>query len=70
MIWRGLGYVFIALGLLALSPFTVGIAVIEWWHVWRHGRAPTYFIPEHPESARAWAERMERGRKIQEREER
>lgn len=57
-------------GMLVLSPVILGIAAYEWIMKRRRGVAPSPFIPEHPDSAAAWAKTMERGRQIQDKEER
>ena len=80
-------WVWLALGFLILSPLILVIAIVDWVTVWRKGRAPSPFIPEHPDSiawrhgrphdartawdnddAQTWAETMERGRRLQAKE--
>ena len=66
---RTLGYL-VLFGLLAcLLPFILVLAVYDWLLVGLGKRRPEYFIPEHPDSQRAWIETMERGRQIQRKEE-
>lgn len=60
----------LALGFILMGPVILAIAVSERVRLWRHGPAPTPFPPEHPESARAWADTMERGRRLQAQEDR
>lgn len=66
---RALGYLVLFLMLAALVPFILLLAAWDWVRLMWHGRTPEYFIPEHPDSQRAWIEAMERGRQIQRKEE-
>ena len=66
---RWFWYVVLALSLLLLSPFILLLRVYERVPRWRAAPHPPYFIPEHPASAQAWAEQMERARRLQEHEE-
>ncbi len=67
---RCLGWLIFGVAILMLSPIIMVIAGLDWWLYWRQGGpAANYFPPEHPDSARAWAETMERGRRIQAKEE-
>ncbi len=70
MIARWIGYFFLALAFLVLSPVILLIGVLEWIRIWRRGPWPNPFLPEDPASAGAWAEKMERGRRLQAEEER
>ena len=63
------GYAVLGLAFLLVSPLIFVIAVVDWLTFWRKGRAPSPFLPEHPASAKEWAETMERGRQLQEKEE-
>ena len=37
----------------------------EWFLFWHQGPRPTYFPPEHPDSAAEWTKKMERARRLQ-----
>jgi hypothetical protein len=67
---RILAHLFVALGLILLSPFILAIALLDWWHVWRKGYALNPFLPEMKISPEDWAAAMERARQIQAMEER
>lgn len=66
---RALGYLVLLLMMAVLLPYIVGLAVWDWIRVFRGKAAPSPFIPEHPDSQRAWIETMERGRATQRKEE-
>lgn len=58
------------LGFLLFTPVILWIVVTEWWRYWRHGPAPTPFIPEAVvQPFPQWAAEMERARQAQAREE-
>ena len=66
---RAIGYTVLIVLLTLVIPFVLLWAVWDWVRLMWHGRTPEYFIPEHPDSQRAWIETMERGRVTQRKEE-
>ena len=62
-----LGVIGLILAFMIASPLIALIGIYSLFKLWRP--TPSYFPPEHPDSAKVWAEKMERARRAQAREE-